>query len=443
MMRGSTLGGYEQMKLVRRPSILVTGLLTVPLALAACKKDSKEEGGAAKAGDPKPTAKDPGKAPATGAALATGAAPATGSTPPPDTAKAPSTASIKVHDELMAGLKAMVAACTIEPKDMKIECPGGEDKKLTDGLLGYSGLPQVEAVPTLAVALADADPKMVTVATDFLGGSRFTGGWGEGVAVGAVSKDVAGTLLAALPKLPAIGQYHSRRAVVPVIYAASLADMDAEAHAMLEAFPDKYTQKGGWEASAFYGRLKPFPKLEAMAKDNDRAGTMIAATAINNMYALSADEAATLCPWAHSKLGADKPEDGEAEIFGQVGFILAKCRGEWIDKMQDWADAQLKDKKFDRQYYFVFRELCHDFIKGQTTDRATEAQCERNFAFLEKVANTDGIDPTNRGYALSAISYQRRDAKSMALMKKYAKHKVKEVAEAAAKEIKMLESYVK
>ncbi|MEZ4398858.1 MAG: hypothetical protein R3B06_02475 [Kofleriaceae bacterium] len=404
-------------------------LVAISLTVAACgKKDAGDK---------------PAAAPATAPTPGTPATPPSGTAaaPTPVAPPAPATSSIKVDDELLAALKAEVAACTIEPKDMKIACPGGEDKHVKDELLGYSGRAQVAAVPTLAVALADADPKLATVAADALGGSRFTGGWGEGVAVGAVSKDVARLLLATVEKLPAIGPYQARRVIGPVVLAASLADLDADAHAMLERHPDEWVQRGGWKASTLYGRLKAFPKLEVMSKDESPAPTLVAATALNSFYKLTDDERATLCPWAVSKLAITGP-GAEAEVFGQIGAILTNCKGAWIDQLQDFGDAQLAKQVFDRQYYFVFRELCHDFIKGQTTDRATAAQCERNFKFLEKVANTDGIAPADRGRALDAISYQRRDATSLKLMQKYKQHKVKEIAEAAQAAIKMLEGYV-
>ena len=59
------------------------------------------------------------------------------------------------------------------------------------------------------------------IAADALGGSRFSGAWGPGVAVGAVGKDVARLLLAAVEKLPALGPYQARRVIGPVIIAAS------------------------------------------------------------------------------------------------------------------------------------------------------------------------------------------------------------------------------
>jgi hypothetical protein len=403
-------------------------LFAIPLAVACGEK--KDEGAGKTGGS---GAAAPGSA--AGSAAAPGSA-AAGS------AAAPPTASISVDAEVMAAIKAVATACTVEPKDMKVACTGGEDKKLNDELLGYSGRAPAAAIPTLAVALADADPKVATVAAAALGGSRFSGAWGEGVAVGAVAKDVARLLLATVEKLPTIGEYHARRVIAPVMAAASLADLDGEAHAMLERHPDRWVAQGGWKASTLYGRLKPFPKLEAMAKDNAAAPTLLAATALNSFYQITDEERTTLCPWAVSKLGVDAAGT-EAEIFGQAGAILTNCKGEWIDQLQDFADAQLAKKVFDRQYYFVFRELCHDFIKGQTTDRATEAQCNRNFAFLEKAANTEGVEPVNRGYALDAISYQRRDAASLKLMQKYKKHKVKEIAATAQAAITMLEGYVK
>ncbi len=424
------------MMLVCRTWVAIVALV----AAGACSK--KEDAGAAKpAGDPKATAGEP-------AAKAPGTAAATAATPPPadPVAKEPPpvapASAIKVDDEVMAAIKAVVASCEIDPKAMSIKCAGDEDKKINDGFLGYGegARTPVALIPTVAVALADPDPKMQTVAASMLGSSRFSGAWGEGVKVGDVSKEVATTLLKAIGGL---GEYQARRSMPAVMLAASLADADAEAYALLEGHADKYVVSSGWKASTLYGRLKPFAKLEAMAAAGDPAQTLLAATALNSFYQITDEERATLCPWAFGKIDADAPEVEEAEIFGQVGAILTKCRGEWVDKLLAFGEAQRAKKKFDRQYYFVFREMCHDFIKGESNANVTEAQCNANYKFLEAVANTDGVPPTFRGYALDSISYQRRDATSLKLMKKYAKHKVPEIKTTALEAIKMLEGYVK
>ena len=426
-------------------------LLAIPLTLAACGK-KKDADGAGKAAGSSATTPTGGSAAATGSAAAPGSA-AAGSAAAPGSAPgsaaagsaaapAPTAPAIKVDDELMAALRAEATACEIDPKAFSIKCPAGEDAKVKDGLLGHDGKKPVDAIATLAVALADPDPKLATVAADALGSSRFSGAWGEGVAVGAVGKDVARLLLSAVEKLPALGPYQARRVIGPVVIAASLADLDSEAWAMLERNGDPYVKAGGWKASTLYGRLEPFAKLEAMARDNAPEPTLLAATALASFYDLTDDERTTLCPWALSKVAVD-PAGQEAEIFGQAGAILSRCKGTWIDQLLDFGEAQRAKKVFDRQYYFVFRELCHDFFKGQTTDRATTEQCERNFKFLEKVANTDGIAAADRARALDAISYQRRDATSLKLMQKYKGSKVKEIAEAAQAAIKMLEGYVK
>jgi hypothetical protein len=230
-----------------------------------------------------------------------------------------------------------------------------------------------------------------------------------------------------------------------MVQAASLADLDAEAYAVLEAHDDEYFVLAGWTASTTYGRLKPFDKLDAMAKSGDPKKLLAAVSALNALPSPTGDENAKICPWAEPYLGADAPEVEESEIFEQAGYILTGCRGEWIDKLLAFGEAQRAKNRFDRRYYFVFRDMCFGgFMGGEENANATEAQCEANYAFLEKVVNTEGVPAEGRGLALGAIGYQRRDEKSLKLMKKYLKSKVPEIKETAEEYKKMLEeSYVK
>lgn len=357
------------------------------------------------------------------------------------TEAAPAASQIAVVDEVMAEIKAVASSCGVEPKRGRIDCKNKENAKLYDELYGYgaTSLSRVATIGTVAVALADADPKVQTVAADLLG-SRFGMGWGEGVAVGQVDKAVAALLRATLPGL---GEFQARRAVTAVVYASSLSGTDAEMIGVLEAHGDEYVRKSGWEAIMFYGRLNAFDKIKALAASGDPKQTLVATTAVHNMYKYTNEERAAVCPWAHGLVGADPDGAKESDIFEKAGYVLTRCGGEWIDKLLDWGEAQRAKNIFDRKYYFVYRELCHSVMKGVVEVGATPEQCERNWKFLEETANTAGIDAKHRAWALDSISYSRRDEGSYKLMKKYAKSKVPEIKKVAEDALKMLEGYVK
>ena len=338
----------------------------------------------------------------------------------------------------MKAIDAVVAGCDIDEQKMRIECKDGQDKAL-DELFGYSA-PKKTAfttIATMAVALNDENAKKRTVAADVLG-SKHSSGWGNEAKPGSISKDVATELLAAVPKL---GKYQGRRSITAVAYAAGLAGETDGLIKTLDASDDSYLKNSGYQASMFYGRMAVFPKIEELAASDDAEVKLAAVSAAANFYKYTDAEKADLCPWAVAQLAADDPGVKESAIFEQAGYVLQRCGGEWIDKLLDFGEKQLKDHdRFDRRYYFVFRGLCFSMMGEKPA--ANDAQCARNYKFLEKAANHKKLTGQNRAFALDAIPYQRRDKKSMKLMKKYKKSKVPELKKTAEKAIKMLDGYV-
>ncbi len=393
------------------------------IAIVGCKKkdDKDAKGAKANKGKPAPTA---GKA---------GAATPTAKPPAP-------TSNIKVDEELMAAMKAVASGCDVKVDAMRVTCKAGEEKKLYD-MFGYRAPKRMPltSVGTLAVALSSDDAKLRTVAAGVMG-SKFATGWGKDAKLGSVDGGVAQMLLTAVSKL---GKYQARRAITGVVYAATLAKKNDELVKVLDAQADKYVKNRGYKASMMYGRMSMFPKIQELAKSDDKDVVLAAVSAASNFYKYTADEKAKLCPWAQTMLGADDETAKEAAIFEQAGQVLTSCGGKWIDALLDFGENQLKTKnKFGRRYYFVFRNLCFVMMRGAQSEAATPAQCKRNFTFLEKVVNNKKVGSTHRGMALDAIAYQRRNADSLKIMKKYANHKDPEIKKYAAGAIKMLKGYV-
>ncbi len=406
-------------------------MLTIALGIAAlaavgCGKKEEDDKGdkSAPAKDPAAGAVEPGKdKPAE-----------------PDKAAPPKKTGpqLDVDAEVMKAIDAVVAGCEIKTDSMQITCKSGEDKALTD-MIGYSA-PKKTAmgtIATFATALADDDAKKRTVAAYVLG-SKFTSGWGD-VKKGALEKAVADVMLGAVPRL---GQYQGRRAITAVSYAAGLADHTDKLIETLDASKDAYLKNSGYKASMFYGRMAMFPKIQELAKSDDAEVRLAAVSAAANFYKYTDEEKAELCPWAVEQMPGDGDEVEESAIFEQAGYVLQRCGGEWVDKLLDFGEKQLKEKnRFDRRYYFVFRNICFSMMGEKSA--GDDKQCKRNYKFLEKAANNKKLSSQNRAFALDAIPYQRRDKKSLKLMKKYAKNKDPEIKKTAQEAIKMLESYVK
>lgn len=358
--------------------------------------------------------------------------------PEPTPANEAPTSKLAVDPVVMGAIKAVVTGCEIDPKNMRIKCAKGEDKALHE-LYGYTNpRSRVATIGTLAVALGDSDARMQTVAANLLG-SKFSHSWGKDAAAGSVTTDVASALLAAMPKL---GTYQRRRAITAVTHAAMLANQETALFGFLDATPDQYVKRNGYAASMFYGRLRAFPKVTALAKSSDAGDRLAAVKAAYTMPAYTTEEKGTICPWAleQAKLDADNEE---SPAFEYAGYVATRCRGPWIDKLLDFGEAQLAKGKFNRQYYFVYRGICFSMARALLKEPGVAKQCDRNYAFLEKATNNTKIQPEFRGLALDAISYQRRDAKSLRLMQRYKNHKVAEIKKRANDAIKMLQSYVK
>ncbi len=348
-------------------------------------------------------------------------------------------AKVTANSEVMAEIKAIASKCKVEPKNMQVKCANKENAKLENDFYGNgkNAKDYASTLGTFALALHDSDPKIQTVAARVLG-TKFARSWGPNVAIGAVNKKVAALMRKAIPTL---GKYQARNAIVATVYASSLSNSDKELYTLLSSSDDIYLKSKGWAATMFYARMKAFPKIKALAGSGDSKAILSALTAVNKVPKYSNAEKAKLCPWAHRFLGSDSTGAKESKNFEQAGYVLTKCSGEWVDKLLDWGEAQQAKKTFDRRYYFVYRGLCHSFMKGVHKVGATPKQCNRNYSFLEKVANTDGILLKSRAMALTAISYQRRDEKSYKLMIKYAASPVPELKAAATKALKTLERY--
>jgi len=118
------------------------------------------------------------------------------------------------------------------------------------------------------------------------------------------------------------------------------------------------------------------------------------------------------------------------------------CRGTFIDALLAEAEKKVKDKQFKEPFAIVMREPCFQFAGALTPSAADVAQCDKVYAFLEKTANDATVEDTVRGTSLWNIYYQRRDDKTMKVMRKYENSPNKELSKRAKEAIKSLvESY--
>lgn len=146
------------------------------------------------------------------------------------------------------------------------------------------------------------------------------------------------------------------------------------------------------------------------------------------MYNATDAEKAEYCPWAQSYLG-----DGDARVATEAGYDMVNCKGKYIDALLDEAEKRVAAGTLKAPFATVLRDPCFEVPGGFAPRAGTPGQCDRLFALLEAAANEKKLDDETRANALFNIFHQRRDKKTLDVMRKYENSPVKAVA-ARAKE---------
>ena len=201
--------------------------------------------------------------------------------------------------------------------------------------------------------------------------------------------------------------------------------------ATVEAHASKDARDEAYRHMMTFARLDAFPTIKAAGAKKEHADAAL--DALRNMYKPTEAEKAQVCPWAKGFLG-----DGDGKVAESAGKDMVYCRGEYIDALVAEAEKRLAAGQFKNPFAMVMREPCFQFAGALTPSAADVAQCDRVYAFLEKAANNPKVDDETRGLALFNIYYQRRDEKSLKLMRRYEKNANKEVAKRAQEAIKSL-----
>ncbi|MBK7401206.1 MAG: hypothetical protein IPJ34_34360 [Myxococcales bacterium] len=217
----------------------------------------------------------------------------------------------------------------------------------------------------------------------------------------------------------------------PVTQLATLAGSFDELYAVADAHSVKEARDNVYRNLLVYGRLKALPKLKLVAQRPEHV--VAALDAVPRMASPTPDEKAAVCPWAKGYLAST-----DAQAAAKAGWDMVVCKGEYIDALVAEAETRLKNKEFKEPFSSVMREPCFEFITDITKKAAADTQCEAVFTFLEKVVNDGAVDDATRGLALFNIYYQRRDDKTLKLMRKYENHANKEVSKRAKEAIKSL-----
>ncbi|MBL8740589.1 MAG: hypothetical protein JNK04_05840 [Myxococcales bacterium] len=320
-------------------------------------------------------------------------------------------------------LKKLGEACTVNIASAQAyQCKGREDETLREWVA--TNKPK-DLWETLASVVQNGDEKARAVAIAQLNGTYAR--MDNDLRKGNATRGVSTALLDALEK----NDQHAFALARPATYAATLAGDNERRVRVTDALTNKDAKKQVYRSMMTHGRLELFPEIQKAAKTDELVVAALASP--RELHKWTDAERSAVCPWAKGFLG-----DAKQEVAAEAGYLAVKCKGDLVDALLDEGDRRLAAKDFKNPFAMVFREICFEFMSGVTGQAGLDAQCKRNFAFLEKVANDESVDSKVRGMSLWNIYYQRRNQESLDLMRKYEKHKDPEIQKRAKEAIDSL-----
>ncbi len=332
-------------------------------------------------------------------------------------------ASLKQNPQVVEHLKKLADGCTVSIDSASVySCKNKEDSAFYDWI--RANRPK-DLYETYASVISGTDMKSRAVAISQANNTFST--LDKDMKKANATKPVANAFLDALAK----DDSYAVRLATPATNLAMLAGVKDRLIKVTDGLANTPARNNSYRAFMEFGRLDGFDKLKEVAKNKDF--TVAALAAPRNMYEWTGPEKAAICPWAKSFLG-----EAALPVAAEAGYDVIKCKGEYVDALLDEGEKRLKNKQFDEPFAMVFREVCFEFISGVTGQAGRDPQCKRNYEFLEKVTNDESVKPEVRGRSLWNIYYQRRDKESLALMRKYEKHKNPEISKRAKEAIQSL-----
>jgi len=318
--------------------------------------------------------------------------------------------------ELLAAVDAVIANCTVDAKGGSLTaCAAEEHKKLRAAVKDK----QMESLPTFAVLLGDEDPNKVFVAATLL--MEEYRSLGDDPEVDPV---VAKALVEGFAKTDG---YTAARAAPSVSMAATASGDDAVVEAMFAAAnanDNDNAKTAAYRYALRYGGLAALPKVQQAAKSDEPRLVAAAVQSYREVNSPGSELKEAVCPWAEGYLTND-----DDYVRQQAGWVAIKCGGTHIDKLLEVGESRLEAHEFNNGDYLVYRDICFSFMGEDTA--GTEEQCERNYAYLQKAADDGEVASSDRGLALFAIYYQRRDDETKKLAGKYKNHKDPELKKRA------------
>lgn len=221
--------------------------------------------------------------------------------------------------------------------------------------------------------------------------------------------------------------------------AAGVTQQLAALRAVIANHPDGGVAPAVLRVVMRHGRLGALAMIEDALKPGQRTEWRQAASAAPmNMYQWTQPEKDKVCP-----LGKVMLADADLEVAANGAHVLARCKGAYVDDLLAEGKKRVLAGQWKKPFLWAYRDIC---FKGFFGNEAIPGEdvCQKVYDFLASVAKSEKVGAWERGFALDMIYYQRRDQKTYDFLKKWAKHKVPEIAKAAKDAMTSLEkSYLK
>jgi hypothetical protein len=332
-------------------------------------------------------------------------------------------APLKKNPQIVEHLKKLQDGCTVSVESASVySCKAKEDTAFYDFIRAQRPKDLYE---TYAAVITTGDEKQKAVAIAQASNTFFS--LDKDLKKANATKDVANAFLDALAK----DDRNAARLAPITTNLSFLAGTKDRLIKVTDTLANTPARNNAYREFMQFGRLDALPKLKEVAKNKDFAASALAAP--RSMSDWTDAEKNAICPWAKGYLG-----DSSLNIAAEAGRDLVSCKGEYVDALLDEGEKRLKAKQFDNPFSDVFREVCFEFWGKSGGNAERDAQCKRNYTFLEKVVNDETVKTDVRAWSLWNIYYQRRDKETLAIMRKYQNHKNPEIAKRAKEAITSL-----
>jgi hypothetical protein len=353
--------------------------------------------------------KDKGKTSEAGAAAAS-----------PSAATAPGLPA-HVDAKLYNSLREISQTCDVNVEKSQIRC---QDRKL-DALqeqFNTGARSPSRSLDTMAHALKQSDPKLMTVAAVLLE-RAFSTPLDEKDRKRS-SKATALSLLDSLKKLPG---NQAAQAVTPIVYAALEVGAEQELYAAVDGH--SYARLGGraYRHLMAAGRMRTWGKVMELVKSDRLEVVSASLEAPNLMRDKAVSEKQQICDWYKSLL-----KDPRHLVTSRASGYLIVCGPSYIEQLLVADEALFKDPTVT-QLKLHYGDMCEKGLLASSGP--TPEQCVRLRQLLVGIIAAERMEVRTRASAIQLLTGNFPDQESLALLKRFATHKLPMVQETAARAV--------